>query len=150
MNSGMAHRARLVLLRQVMCRPDRSLGWKAVALQAQQAGLAYSQQAGVRGPVRGVTTGAAFGLDGKVLKHERTLLVRMALHTHGVAAGDVPDLPQGAGAVKIVAICALDQALVHAMMKWLRKVGLGRGVTPVAQLGLTLCQQTMCFFGVVG
>ena len=150
MNSGMAHRARLVLLRQVVCRSDRSLGWKTVALQAQQTGLAYSQQARVRGPVRGVTTGAAFGLDGKVLENEWALLVRMALHAHGVTASDVPYLPQGAGAVKIVTVRAFHQALVHAVMERFRKIGLGSRVASVAQLGLTLRQQAMRFFGVVG
>ena len=148
-NGPMAHGARLVLLRLVMRRPDRSLRGEGVALQAEQVDLADPQQPRIGGAMRGVAAGTALGLHRDMLVNEGPLLISMALVANEVPARKRPDLTHGACPVDAVAVAALDQPLLYAMMKWLGKVRLRRGVAAVTQLGLVLHQQALRLFGMV-
>jgi hypothetical protein len=69
---------------------------------------------------------------------ERTLLVDVAFVANGVAAWHGPQLPHCSRAVRIVAVIALHQALVNAVVVWFREIRLGGCVASVAQLGLVL------------
>ena len=116
----------------VVRRPDRTLSWKRVALQAHQAGLTYAQQARIGAAVRRMATGATLSLYREVLKYERSLFIGVTLGAYGITAGDAPHVSQSARTVEVVAIRALDEALVHAVVEGLGKICLGGGVAPVA------------------
>ena len=119
-----------------MGRSGRALHWERVTLQAEQVYLAHSQVAWIGGPVRRVTTAAALRLHRHVFIHKRSLFVGMALDADRVSAGHRPDLPEGSGAVDVVAVAALDETFVYAMVVRLREVGLGGNMASVAELGL--------------
>jgi hypothetical protein len=144
-----AHRAGLLFLREVVCRPNRPLGRRGVALQAQQASLADSQQAGISCPMGRVATGTALSLQRQVLKHEGALLVRVAPDTDGIAGRDLAYTPQSASAVKAMTIRALDETLVRAVVVGLSKICFGGGVTPVTELWLSLGQESLDLLCVV-
>ena len=121
-----------------------------MALQTEHVPLAHLEESGIGGSVGRVATGAALGLDGHVLVDERPLFVDMALEADGVSAGERADLAHGRGSVRIMAVIALHQALIHAVVKRFGKIRFGRGMTAVAQLGLGLDEQVLFFFGVMG
>jgi hypothetical protein len=73
-----------------------------------------------------------------MFKNERPLLVGMTLHTDGVPIRHGPHLPECGRAMDIVAVAALDEAFVDAMMIWLCEIGFGSDMTSVAELGLCL------------
>jgi len=104
-----------------------------MALQTQQIYLANAQQARVGGSVRCVTGTAAFGFDRNMFKNEGSLLVSVALVTGCIAARKSLNLAQGGGAVYVVAVIALDQTLVDAVMVGLGEVCFLRHVTAVTQ-----------------
>src|SRR5438309_4757034 len=149
MNGGVAHRARLVLSGLVVRWTLRTLRGEGVALEAEQVHLAYPQETGICGAMRRVTTGAAFGFHRHVFIDERPLFVGMAFEANLVSIGKCPDLAKGGRAMGIVAVAALHQAFVDAVVIGLAKVSLGSRVTAVAQSGLCLNQQVFRFLGVV-
>jgi hypothetical protein len=108
MNRAVAHGARLIFLRLVVCRPDRPQTRKAMALQAQQIDLAHAQETRIRRAMRSMATGAAFGFDRHVLVHERALLVGMALVANRFSTLRGAHLAQSGRAVHVVAVAALD------------------------------------------
>jgi len=120
-----------------------------VALQAQQAGLADPQQARVGSTVRRMTTRAALGLDRQVLEHEGPLLVGVALDASRIAASRTTHIPKSAGAMEIVAICALHKTLIHPMVEGFGKLRLRGCMTLVAELRLAPREQAMLFLGVM-
>lgn len=130
-NRGMAHRAGLILLRQVVRGPDWTLCRNGVALQTEQTGLADPQQARIRSAVCRMTTGAAFRFHRQMFKDEGSLLVGVALRADGVAAGNTAGVAKRACAMQIVAVGALHEAFIHAVMKGLGEVGLGGRVAAV-------------------
>jgi hypothetical protein len=85
-----------------------------------------------------------------MLKNERPLLVGMALDTNRVPTRQGPHLAEGGGAVDVVAVAALDEAFVDAMVIRLREVGLGGHMTSVAEFGLRRNQEVLRLFCVVG
>jgi len=144
-----AHGACLVLGRLVVRWPGWTNYREGVTLQAQQVHLAYPQQARVGRPVRGVAAHAALGLHRNMLEHEWPLLIGVASVTDRVAAGQGFHLPQGRGAVYVVAVIAPDQAFFHPMVVRLGKIRFLRNVAAVAQLRLSLHQQVLGFLGLV-
>jgi hypothetical protein len=96
-----------------------------------------------------VTTGTAFGFHWQVLKHEGSLFIGVALGADRVSASDAADVAQCARAMKFMAIGAIDEALVYAVVVGLREVGLRGDMTPVAQIWLRSRQQVLRFAGVV-
>ena len=83
-----------------------------------------------------VTTAAALRLHRYMFKNKRPLLVGMALDTNRVPTRHGPHLAEGGRAVDVVAVAALDEAFVYAMVIRLREVGLRGDMTSVAEFGL--------------
>ena len=146
----MAHRARLVLGGLIMGRSRGTLDRERVALQAQQIHLAHAQETRIGRPMRHVTTATSFRLHRYMLKNERPLLVGVALDTNCVPTRHGPHLAEGGSAVDVVAVAALDEAFVYAMVIRLREVGLRVDVTSVAEFGLRRNQEVLRLFCVVG
>lgn len=144
-----AHGACLVLGGLVVRWPGWTNYRKGVTLQAQQVHLADPQQTRVGRPVWGVAAHATLGLHRNMLEHERPLLIGVAAVTDCVTAGQGFHLPQGRGAVNVVAVVAADQPFFHPMVVGLGKIRLLRNVAAVAQLRLSLHQQVLGFFGFV-
>jgi hypothetical protein len=85
-----------------------------------------------------------------VFKDERSLLVGMAFEASCISAREGTHLAQGGSAVSIVAVAALNEAFVDAVVIGLRKVCLGSCVATVAESRLRLNQQVFRFLGVMG
>ena len=83
-----------------------------------------------------VTTAAALSLDRYVLINKRSLFVGMAFDTNRVPARHGPHLPEGGGAMDVVAVAALDETFVDPMVIRFREVGFGSCMTPITEIGL--------------
>ncbi len=83
---------------------------------------------------------ASIDLHGRMLVDKRALLVGVALETDLILRGGSPDLLRAHCAVGIMAIRALDQPFVHAMMKRHVELGFLLEMASVAKLGLSLNQ----------
>jgi|SRR5580658_977964 hypothetical protein len=123
---------------------------RRMALQAQQVDIAYLQHVRVWPAMRDVAGLAAFELYCFVLEHEWTLFVDMARKADNVLRRGCPDLLRFHRAVHIVTVTALNEALVHAMVKGHVELRLLLQVTPVAKLRLGFYEQELRFFRVVG
>ena len=142
MNLGVTHGAGLILRRLIMrgtdWPPSRQLGRESVALQTEHVHQAHFEEPGIGRTVGRVATAAALGLYRHMLVDERSLLVDMALVADGVAAGQGAQLPHRRRPVRVVAVIALHQTLVDAVVEGFGKICLGRRMAAVAQLGLLL------------
>src|SRR5262249_50177846 len=76
-------------------------------------------------------------------------LVGVALEADGVARGRSAELARFESAVLIVAINALDQAFVNAMVEGTGECLLHLQVAVETELGLLLAQQVLVFLGIV-
>ena len=121
-----------------------------MALQAQQIHIAYFQHVRVGPAVGNVARLATLELYGFVLEHEWTLLVDMARKADNVLRRGRPDLLRFHRAVHIVAITALDEALVHAMVKGHIELRLLLQMATVTKLWLSFCEEELRFFRMVG
>src|ERR1700756_3565509 len=81
---------------------------------------------------------AAFGLDRHMLVDERPLLVDMALRAGRIPAGQSLHLANRTRPVRVMAVTALHQALVHPLVIGFGEIRLGRSMAAVAQLRLAL------------
>ena len=99
--------------------------------------------------MRCVTTGATIGLYRHVFIDEGPLFIHMAFEANLVSVGESPDLPKGGRAMSIVAIAALDQTFIDAMVVRPTEVGDCGLMTAVAKSGLRLNQQMFRFRGVM-
>ena len=86
---------------------------------------------------------AAIHFHSRVLIHEWSLLIGMALEADRVLRGSHPHLLRTFRAMRIVAISALDQPFVDPMMEGHIKFGLLRQVARVAKFWLGLDQQEL-------
>ena len=109
-----------------------------MALQAEQVDVAHSQHVGIGASVRYVAGGAAFDLHGLVLEDERTLLIGMAGEADGILGRGGAYLLGADRAVNIVAVRALNQTLIHAMVEGHLELGLLLQVAGVTKLRLRL------------
>jgi hypothetical protein len=96
-----------------------------------------------------MATGAAFSLYRHVLIDEGSALIGVALVADKIPIRQLAYLPQPRRPVDVVAITALDQSFIHAMMKGPGKIRFRGGMAAVAKFGLVLHQQVLGFFGVV-
>lgn len=149
MDGDVTHRASLVLHRLVVRRSLRSLCREAVTLQAHQIDLADPQEPRIRRSMRRVTRRAPFGLYRDMLVNVRPALIRMTLIADGVPARQRSHLPQRSGAMNVVAVVALDQAFVDAVMVRLGEVGFGGNVAAVAEFGLGAHEEMLRLLGFV-
>jgi hypothetical protein len=84
-----------------------------------------------------------------MLINKRSLFVGVALDTNRVPTRQGPHLAEGGGAVDVVAVAALDEAFVYAMVIRLREVGLRVDMASVTEFGLRSNQQMLLFFGLM-
>jgi len=99
-----------------------------MALQAQHIDLAYAQETRVRGAMGRMATGAAFRFHRHMLVHKRSARIGMALYASGIAAGQSLGLAKRGSAMNVVAVAAMNQAFVHAMVIGPGKLSFGIGV----------------------
>ena len=116
-----------------------------MALDAQQVHIAHFQHMRVRPAVRNMARLASFDLDGRVFEHIRPFLFRVALEADRILRGGSPHLLRFHCTVYVMAITALDQPFVDAMMKGHFELGPLLEVARVTELRLFLLQQE--FFG---
>jgi hypothetical protein len=116
-----------------------------MTLQTEHVHRHNFEQPRIGRTVRCVATAAALSLHRHVFIDERSLLVDMALVADRIATRQRPRLPQNPCPMRIVAVIALHQAFVDAVMIGLGKVRLGSGMASVAQLRLILDQQVLFF-----
>jgi len=124
-------------------------GRKGVTLQAQQVHLAHAKKAWIVRPVWRVATGAAFRLHRYMFINEGTLLVGVTLNANLIPTGKSSDLPQCGCAVDVVAVAAVDDAFIDAMVIGLSEIRFGRSMTTIAEVGLSPGQQILRHFGVM-
>ena len=99
-----------------------------MALQAQHIDLAYAQETRVRGAVWSMATGAAFRFHWHMLVYKRSARIGMALDASSVAAGQSLGLAKCGSAVNVVAVAAMNQSFVYAMVIRPGKLSFGIGV----------------------
>ena len=114
-----------------------------MTLQAQKVDLTHSQETWIVRSVGRVATGASFGLYGYVFIYKRSLLLGVAFQANLIPTGKSPDLSQGARAVNIVAIAAMDEAFIHPVVIGLGEICFSRGMTSIAEIGLCPGQQVL-------
>jgi len=149
MNLRVAHGASLIFGRLVVYRTDGTRGREGMALQAQHVDQADLEQTRICRTVGSVATAAALGLHRHMLVYERSLLVDMALRTSGVSASQGLHLPNRARAVGVMAVTALHQTFIYAMVVRLGKIRLGRSMASVTQLRLALHHQVLLLLRVM-
>ena len=120
-----------------------------VTLQAEQVHVAELEHVGVGPAMNHVAGGATIDLHRCMLVHEGTLLIGVALETNRVLRGGHTDLFGQRRSVDIVAIGALNQPLIDAMVKGHGELGLLLKVAGEAKLGLRLGKQVLGCFGVM-
>lgn len=120
-----------------------------MAFQAEQVDIAALEQTRIVGAVRRVAGNAAFSLDGRVLPRKRTGLVGMAAEAHLVLRRGSAQLASQEPAVLVVAVAAVDQSFVDAMMEGLGEIGLYFLVAGVAQRRLRGLQKLPVDLGIV-
>ena len=150
MNLPVAHGAGLIFGRLVVHRAawvDARIG---VALQAEHVYQADFEQARVGGTVGRVATAAAIGFYRNMLVDIRALLFGVALEANGVAAGEGLQLAHGSGAVRVMAITALDETLLDAVVIRLGKIRLLRRMAAVTEVRLALHEKVLFLGRVMG
>jgi len=114
---------------------------REVALQAELVHIGLNQQLVIRSPVREMASAASFSRDCSVLMNEGSGLRRVAFGAHY-------ELPSGRGrcilpygAVRIVAVCAIDHPLFNLVVKGHGELWLDVVVALKAKLGLLQFEQ---------
>ncbi len=152
MNGGVTQGTGLVFLRLVV---EGRGGGRArvnvegVTLEAHQIDLTAFEKTRVRGAVRGVAGGAAFGLYDGVFVDKRPGLFGVAFEADGVLRSRGAQLAIEEPAVRIVAIATLHEPFVYAVMKCAAELLFGFEVAGVTKLRLFLLHQELGFFRVV-
>ena len=148
----MTQRARLeesCLVMERRCAGRAGEGRRRVALQTEQIHVAQLQHVRVGPAVSQVAGLAAVDFNGSMLVHKRALLVRVALEADGILRRGSPDLLGADRPVRVVAVAALDKALIHAVVEGHFELGSLLEVAGVANLGLRLHEQKVRIFPVV-
>src|ERR1700682_274027 len=151
-NRSMAHGAGLILLGLIMEGRNRGcshIRGKCVALKAQQVHLCAFEKPRIGTAVRRMAGNAPFGLHRRMLVYERPRFVAVALKAGGVLRCRDTELPALKSAVRIVAIIALHEPFVHAMVEGARELLLDLQMAAVTKLGGFLLHQELTFLGVV-
>jgi hypothetical protein len=92
---------------------------------------------------------ASFRLDRRVLEYERALLVRVAGVADFILSRRSAQLVSSDGAMRIVAIGALNEPFIHPMMEWHGELRLLLQMARIAKFRLGFRQQKIRFFAVV-
>lgn len=121
-----------------------------MALQAQQVDLAHSKETKIGGTMRSVATGATLSLNRHMFVNKGTTGISVALYADRIPAGLGFDLAKGSCAVNVVAVAAMNESLIYAMVVRPGKLGLCRGMARIALRGLLLDEKMLWLPGVVG
>ena len=152
MNGCVAHGAGLIFLCLVM-KSGGSSGadthGKSMAFETQQVYLRTFQQARIGRSVRCVACRTPFNFDRFVFKGVRSGFVRVAREANQILRPCSAQLARLETAVLIVAVRALHQSLVHAVMEGTVELLLLVQVACVAQIRLPSFQQKLALFGMV-
>ena len=151
MNGDVAKRARLVFLSLIVeswSSRRTNVRGQSMATQAQQVDLVLHEHALIRGAVRRMADHAAFDFR-LVLVYKRPLLFRMAFVADFIARGVGAQLLRAESAVWAVAIVALNQAFVDAVVEGPRELRAHIHVAGVAEFGRLGPHQKLAFFCVV-
>ena len=132
---------------------ERRSGWRPagftpwsrtrMALQAQQIDIAYPQHVSIGASVGNVAGRAPLYFYRLVLEDEWPLLVDMARETDRILCRRGPHLLRSNRAVHVVAVRALNQAFIHAMVKRHLELGLLLQMACVAELRLRFHQEKL-------
>jgi hypothetical protein len=144
-NHGVATRAWRNLCRTGIHAMDGSRRDRAMALVAQLVDIRNIQQPRVLRAVRGVAAKATLCFYRGMFEYKRSARLGMALGTDSVLIRGRPDVVVAKGAMNIMAVTALDQPLIHFVMKRLRERRLHIRVTGITKLGLRDLQQIRFF-----
>jgi hypothetical protein len=90
-----------------------------------------------------VTGRAPFNFHRRVLEDEWSLLIDMAGETDGILGRRRSHLVRPNGAVDVVAVHALHQAFIHAMVKWHLELGLLLQMAGVTKVRLRFRQEKL-------
>ena len=107
-----------------------------MTLQTERVDVVPSQETWIRRTMRRVARTATFRFDWRVLINKRPRLLRMALHTGGIASDTASQSLLLEGSMRIVTIAATHQTFVHFVMERLRERGLHVSVAGIAELRL--------------
>ena len=129
-----------------MCWSTWTLRGKGMALQAQQIDLAHSQETRIRGTMGRVASGAAFCLDRNMFVYERTAGIGVTLRASRISVGLGLDLTKRGGAVNIVAVTAMNESFIDAMVIGPGKLSLCSCMARIALRGLFLNEQMLRLF----
>lgn len=120
-----------------------------VALQAQQVHIAQLQHVRIWSAMHQVAGLASINLYRLVFEHKRALLVCVAREADRILRGGRPHLLGLHRAMHVVAVAALDQTFIYAMVKRHVELGFLLEMAPEAKLGLWLHQQELRFLRVM-
>jgi hypothetical protein len=120
-----------------------------VARQAEQIHIAHLEQVEIGRAMRRVAYGATFDSNRLMLVYEWPALIDVAVIADLVLSDRSAQLMRLFGAVRVMAIGALDQAFVHTVPKGHRELRTLLLVAPIAKRRLTLYQQEFSRFRVV-
>ena len=149
MNCRVTQNARLEQARLVVERRSSRRSAKArrgVALQAEQVDVAQFQHVRIWSAVHQMAGLATINLHRLMFEYKRSLLVRVAREANRILSGRSAHLMGPHGAVRIVAIGALDEAFIYSMVERHIELSSLRQMARVAKLGLSFYQQEFfCF-----
>ena len=114
-----------------------------MALQAQQVDVAELQHVGIRSAVRQVARLASIDLDRRMLEDKRTLLINVAFEADRILRRGSSHLLRFDCAVRVVAIAALNQALVDAVVEGHFEFSFFIEVAAVAKFRLSFHQEEL-------
>ena len=120
-----------------------------VTLQTEQVDVTEFQHVGIGPAVRNVARLAAIHLYRRVFVDKWSLLVDVAGKANGVLRGRRAHLLGANRSMNIVAVAALDQAFIYAMMKRHRELRLLVQMAGITKRGLRFDQQEFLGFRVV-
>src|SRR5271156_3261511 len=109
-----------------------------MALQTQDVDVANLQQMRVRRAMHSVARRASLDFHGSVLENKWPLLIGMASEANNVLRRRSAHLLRPSGPMRVVAVGALNQTLVHAVMKRHFELRLLLQVAGIAKLRLAL------------
>ena len=117
-----------------------------VALETEKIDLVDHQQTWIDRAMRLVTGTATLSFYGRMFEYPRSPKISMAFEADGVLFLRDAHGARHRAAVHVVAIRALEQAVVDPVSEWFAEVSLLLGVAGVAERWLLLDQQASLFF----
>ena len=116
----------------------------AVARQTKLVYRTESQQPWIGGTMWRVASGATFGLERRVFKSKRSLLISVTLNARRIRAGRQSRLLEFKSTVRVMAVTALHGSFEHFMMEGRAKRRLYLTVTTQAELRIAGPEHRQC------